>query len=239
MSTDCKEIGSQLTIRIKTEDNQGTHSIYFNRGVAGSHAYNAKFGKYRRWHLISKYGTPMWRNIINPRSMPGPESEVAFAWLSRGLEEALLEFISEATGDQFQLRAAVYEFTHKQTIQALAAAVQRGVDVKVVRHCKGVYHPKVKRNSIVQGKNGKPLTEWIPDTTTDEASKAIGKVGFDSLEHAKVWHRDTFIERRHSAALMHNKFILLLREGKPIAVWTGSTNFTGQLPFEIFLDYAE
>ena len=229
-----------LEICIKTEDNKGVHSIYFNRGVAGSRAYNNKFEKYRKWHLMTKYGIPVWRNIINPRSMPGPESQVALAWLSRGLEEALLEFISQASGEQFQLRAAVYEFTHEQTIDALADAVQRGVDVKIVRHCKGVYHPKVKRNSIVHDENGKPVSQWIPDTTTDEAAKAIRKVGFDSLEHAKTWHHDTFIERRHSTALMHNKFILLLQEGKPIAVWTGSTNFTGQfIILEYVIDYTD
>ncbi|KAL7488234.1 hypothetical protein ACHAW6_013829 [Cyclotella cf. meneghiniana] len=245
--------GSPLDVRITTEDpNKGTHGIFFNRGVAGSHAYMQKFGEYRKWHLVSKYGIPIMRNIINPRNIPPPEkSKEALGWLSRGLEEALLEFLSQASGSKFQLRAAVYEFTHKETLQALADAVERGVDVKVIRHCKGVHHPTVKRNNIVRDEHGKVVTEWIPDTTTAEATKAIEQIGkpnslerlrltvtdypnrnisfylgFQSLEHAHTWHRDTFIERRHSSALMHNKFIILLENGIPKQVWTGSTNFT-------------
>ena len=46
------------------------------------------------------------------------------------------------------------------------------------------------------------------------------------MGYAKKWHHDTFIERKHSSALMHNKFIVLLKAGVPTQVWTGSTNFT-------------
>jgi hypothetical protein len=178
-STKSVGFGSPLQVRIKTEDpTVGQHGIYFNRGVAGCHAYNSKFDRYRKWHLVSKYGIPVWRNIINPREITELEqSKEALSWLSRGLEEAVLEFISQTSGSKFQLRAAVYEFTHKETIGALAAAIERGVDVKIIRHCKGVYHPKVKRNSIVRDADGKVETQWIPDTTTDEAEKAIKSVG--------------------------------------------------------------
>ncbi|KAL3795471.1 hypothetical protein HJC23_000829 [Cyclotella cryptica] len=227
-STKLVTYGSPLDLRITTEDpSKGTHGIFFNRDVAGSQAYTEKFGEYRKWHLVSKYGIPIMRNIINPRDIPSPEkSKEALEWLSRGLEEALLEFLSQATGSKFQLRAAVYEFTHKETLQALADAVERGVNVKIIRHCKGVNHPKVKRKTIVHDEHGKVVTEWIPDTTTAEATKAIQQIGFESLEFAHTWHRDTFIERRHSSALMHNKFIILLENGTPTQVWTGSTNFT-------------
>lgn len=227
MSAKSVGLGASLKVRITTQDpSQGTHGIYFNRGVTGQE-YNTSFGEYRKWHLISKYGIPLWKNIINPRDIPDPdESKEALSWLSRGMEEALLEFISQASGSKYQIRAAVYEFTHKETIQALAAAVERGVDVKIIRHCKGAHHPKVKRNSIVKDEDGKIITEWIPDSTSDEAARAIGQVGFSSLDHAKTWHRDTFIERRHSSALMHNKFIILLEDGEPTQVWTGSANFT-------------
>lgn len=99
-------MGAALQVRVTTEDpSQGTHGIFFNRGVAGSHAYNTKFSEHRKWHLVSSYGVPVWRNIINPREIPDPEeSKHALAWLSRGLEEALLDFISQATGGNFQVR---------------------------------------------------------------------------------------------------------------------------------------
>ncbi|EED91221.1 predicted protein [Thalassiosira pseudonana CCMP1335] len=207
-------VESPLQVTVATEDpSNGVHGVYFNRGAAGSRAFSEKFGEYKKWHLSSKFGAPRWKSIIDPRSIPCPDrSSEALAWLSRGLEEALIAFLSQATsGDQ--LRATVYEFTHPETLREFASAVERGVDVKIIRHCKGSYHSKVKRGAIVRDKNGKVEKEWVPDTTTDSAKKAIDK-------------HDTFIERKHSSGLMHNKFIIILKKNKPVGVWTGSTNFT-------------
>lgn len=49
--------------------------------------------------------------------------------------------------------------------------VERGVDVKIIRHCKGVYH---------RGERG--AIKWVPDSTTDEAERAIRSVG-EYIEH--------------------------------------------------------
>ena len=149
--------GSPLQVSISTEPDPSLakHGIYFNRGAAPSHAYLSKFGEYRKYHLVDKFGTLEWKSIINPRSIPSPEkSKEALAWLSRGLEEALLQFLSQVTqpGSEYQLRAAVYEFTHEETIQAFAKAVERGVDVKIIRHCKG----KIK-NMTMQTKNANTI----------------------------------------------------------------------------------
>ncbi|KAL9191413.1 hypothetical protein ACHAXT_001119 [Thalassiosira profunda] len=220
--------GSSVTVKITTEDpTKGKHGIYFNRGVAGSKAYTQKFGGFRKHHLVSKFGSQQWRPIINPRLIPDmAKSEEALAWLSRGLEEALIEFISQAKGKDHRLLATVYEFTHPETVQAFASAVERGVDVKIVRHCKGTYRARVKRNDIVKDESGEIAKDWIPDGATDAAKKAIDGIGFASLEHAHTWQHDTFIERKHSSGLMHNKFIVLVENGKPVQVWTGSVNPT-------------
>jgi phosphatidylserine/phosphatidylglycerophosphate/cardiolipin synthase-like enzyme len=212
--------GSTVALTVSTEDPaEGVHGIFFNRGAAGSKAYSEKFGEFRKFHVVNHYDKPEWRPIINPRSIPDPEkSEEARAWLSRGLEEALLQFIAQATGSEYRLLAAVYEFTHEETIQAFASAIERGVDVKIIRHCKGTFRAK--------DENGKAVKDWIPDSTTDEATKAIDAVGFDNMKAAHIWHHDTFIERRHSSGIMHNKFIILLKNDKPISLWTGSINFT-------------
>ncbi|KAL7550264.1 hypothetical protein ACHAWF_013499 [Thalassiosira exigua] len=220
--------GLPVVVKITTEDpTKGKHGIYFNRGVAGSKAYAEKFGEYRKFHLVKKFGTARWKSIINPRSIPDPEkSKEALAWLSRGLEEALLQFICQADSNQYRLLATVYEFTHEETLRAFASAVERGVDVKIIRHCRGTYRTRVKRNDILKYEDGKIIKEWIPDDTTESAKEAIGNIGFDSLEHAHTWQHDTFIERRHGSGIMHNKFILLVKNGKPLQVWTGSTNPT-------------
>lgn len=52
-----------------------------------------------------------------------------------------------------------------------------------------------------------------PQTSTKEA---LARTGIQSL----------CIPRQTGAAISHNKFIVLLRDGHPVAVWTGSTNLT-------------
>ncbi len=221
------KVGSPLVVTVTTEDpSTGKHGVYFNRGVAGSQAYAEKFGEFRKWHKVNKYGTPHWTSTINPLSIPDPaKKKEACAWLSRGLEEALLEFISQAGDEKMQIRGTAYEFTHKEVVHAFAAAVERGVDVKIIRHVKGSYRPKTRYNDVVKDEEGKVVKEWVPDKTTDDTQRAIDAVGFHSLDHARIWHDDTFIER-HTSSIMHNKFIILLRNCKPVEVWTGSTNFT-------------
>ncbi|KAK1747269.1 phospholipase D superfamily protein [Skeletonema marinoi] len=220
-------VGSPLVVTVTTEDpSTSKHGIYFNRGAAGSQAYAEKFGEFRKWHRVNKYGTPHWTSTINPLTIPDPaKKKEACAWLSRGLEEALLEFISQAKDSSWQLRVTAYEFTHKEVIHAFAAAVERGVDVKIIHHFKGSHRPKTRYNDVVKDKDGKVMKEWVPDKTTSDTQRAIDAVGFQSLDHARIWHHDTFIER-HTSSIMHNKFIILLRDGKPVELWTGSTNFT-------------
>ena len=194
--------GSSVSVTVTTEDpNEGSHGIYFNRGAAGSKAYVDKFGEFRKYHRINHFGKSVLKPIIDPRSMPAEKSKEARAWLSRGLEEGLLRFLSLASGSEYRLLAAVYEFTHAETLQAFALAIERGVDVKIVRH-------------------------WKNDSTTEEVTKAISEQGFKSAVDADIWHHNTFIERKHSSGLMHNKFIILMKNGKPVSVWTGSINFT-------------
>jgi hypothetical protein len=141
------------------------------------------------------------------------------------LEEALLEFISQAADKGWQIRATAYEFTHKEVVHAFAAAVERGVDVKIIRHVKGTMRPKTRYNDVIRDEDGKVVKEWVPDNTTKDAQTAIDAVGFRSLDNARAWHHDTFIER-HTSSIMHNKFITLLHKGVAVQVWTGSTNFT-------------
>ena len=220
-------VGTPLAVQVTTEDpSTGKHGVYFNRGAAGSQAYAKKFAEYRKWHKVKSYGISHWTSVINPLSIPDlVKREEACAWLSRGLEEALLEFISQASDSNWQLRVTAYEFTHKEVIHAFAAAIERGVDLKIIYHVKGSYRPKTRYNDVVRDEDGNVVKEWVPDTTTKDTQRYIDAVGFHSLEYAKIWHNDTFIER-HTSSIMHNKFIILLHNEKPLEVWTGSTNFT-------------
>ncbi|MEQ1913378.1 MAG: phospholipase D-like domain-containing protein, partial [Vicinamibacterales bacterium] len=94
------------------------HDVFFNRGVIGSQAYAREFG--------NRAPDPE-----NPRS-------TEMKWLSRGLFEALIEFIGLA-GDGMSLRAAFYEFHYQPVANALAKAIEAGADVKIVYDAESTY----------------------------------------------------------------------------------------------------
>jgi phosphatidylserine/phosphatidylglycerophosphate/cardiolipin synthase-like enzyme len=107
------------TIDITTNDpGVGTHGIYFNRGVAASQAYAAKF------HDV-------------PDKLPPDRRSEALTWLSRGLYEALRAFLTDGASASLAIRAAVYEFTEPSLLAAFAEAHSAGADVRIVYHASG------------------------------------------------------------------------------------------------------
>jgi len=169
---DSLRVGKEVSVRVLTEsEDYGRHAIFFNRGVAGSQAYARRFG-----------------NRL-PNEVPHRE---AYIWLSRGLEEAILSYIAQASDGSYALRAAVYEFSYPPVLDAFAAAARKGVGVQIVydRRARGPYE------------------------ATEEAVESAG------LTHCMI------PRTKNPSYIAHNKFIVLLKNGKPIQVWTGSTNFT-------------
>ena len=125
-------------------------------------------------------------------------------WLSRGLLEAALAFIAQANSAKFELRVAAYEFYYEPILVALKTAAVLGVQVRIS------FDGGDKR------RNGS-----IKATTTSLANQeAIQRVGLESISNLTLYPRTLY------GSIPHNKFILLLKEGRPIQVWTGSTNLT-------------
>lgn len=166
------------SIKFKTpSDKAGEHSVFFNRGVAGSLAYARKF-----------------KNKRPSENMTEKETKDALKWLSRGLEEALINFIKSAKDSSYQLKAAVYEFEYLPVLEAFKEVnEERNVDVQIIYDSRG---EKEANNHAI---NESGLNRDIVFPRATEADQ-----GF----------------------LSHNKFIILLKNNKPISVWTGSTNIT-------------
>lgn len=102
----------EVDVAVRTEASEdGHHNVYFNRGVAGSQAYARQFGN---------------------RPPDEVENGEAFTWLSRGLYEALEAFVNDCVPGRHRLRIAAYEFRYPRFLQTIRAAVDRGVDVRVV-----------------------------------------------------------------------------------------------------------
>ena len=175
------ERAEPLEVTVTTEPvTDGTHAVYFNRGVAGSQAYIRRFGD----------------------KSPDEIGQAAYTWLSRGLEEALIDYIGQAEkGDA--LRAAVYEFSYAPVLEAFRKAAKRGVDIRIVFDAREKWDKK----------NDKPAGPF------EANRKAVREAGITKY----------CIERTESRSyISHNKFIVVLRgkKKKPEQVWTGSTNIT-------------
>lgn len=165
-----------VEVPVTTEVETGpAHSAFFNRGSVATQEYARRFQN-------------------EPPSKAGPG---AYAWLSRGLLEALVAFLGRATAG-WSIHGAVYEFQWPEALAAVRRAHQRGAAVKVLFDNIEAYDSK-----------GKPQGPWKKNR------EAITKARIKSL----CWGRK-------NGKLMHNKFFVLSQNGQPRAVWTGSTNLT-------------
>ena len=82
--------------------------------------------------------------------------------------------------------------------QALKEAIARGVNVRVILDHKS--------------------SKGVPKSTTADALAAIEANAFP-VEHL-------VFRTNPASAISHNKFIVFVRDGMPVSLWTGSTNFT-------------
>ena len=116
-------------IDITTEDPVGgDHDIYFNRGIAGSQAY------------VHRFGDRAPDDVVPP--------DAAFAWLSRGLYEALEDFLRSCVPGRDTLRIAAYEFNYKKFLDLVVDVVNAGVDVQIVYDARKD-SPRIKNQAAV------------------------------------------------------------------------------------------
>ena len=161
-----------VKIDITTEcPETGDHDIFFNRGVAASQAYARRFGNKR------------------PEEVPNRK---AYEWLSRGLNEALEDFVRLCEPGQHALRIAAYEFHYEPFLEVIQATREAGVDVRIVYDARKDYPRTLNRNAT-----------------------------------ARTGLAEVCLERTQPKSyISHNKFIVKTDNGKPVAVWTGGTNFS-------------
>ncbi len=124
-------------------------------------------------------------------------------WLSRGLLEGALGFIAQAKSSRFSLHCCFYELTYPPILKALADAAAAGAEVQVTFDADHFKRSRNRREESAQGKRNR-----------------------EAIEAFKGRPRLHFKERIHYISLTHNKFMVLLDNGRPVQVWTGSTNIT-------------
>lgn len=229
-----------VEVKINTEKNEdGPHAIFFNRGVAGSQSYINRFSDHLRWYKTD----PKEENVkdirlkeyIHPQDVPDGE---AYKWLSRGLEEALLQYIKQAKDSTYKIRASLYELSHRPAAQAFIDALDRGVDVQIIHHAKRKLSYKLQRNSNAQTaidykdgsksslyKNKELVKRYNGDDVFQTAMETIGSVGVSQKSSLEGFKK--LLIPRTEMSISHNKFIILIKDDKAQQVWTGSTNITG------------
>lgn len=179
-------IHAQVTITITTESPEtGDQDVYFNRGIAASQAYVRRFGDKR------------------PRDVPNRK---AFEWLSRGLNEALEDYVRSCVPGVHALRIAAYEFNYDEFLAVVRQVLDTGVDISIVydarkdnprdRNRAAVAqhglddpsvsfertHPKsyISHNKfIVKLENGSPKSVWTGGTNFSEG----GIYGHSNVAH--------------------------------------------------------
>ncbi len=165
---------ARVAFHIDTEDPAGgDQDVYFNRGIAASQEYVRRFGDRRPQEVINRK---------------------AFEWLSRGLNEALEEFLRSAVPGTHSLRIAAYEFNYDEFLGVVKEMHNAGVDIKFIYDAR-------------------------KENPRDRNRQKVAEAGLD-LQGVRF-------ERTHPKSyISHNKFIVKLEHGDPIAVWTGGTNFS-------------
>jgi phosphatidylserine/phosphatidylglycerophosphate/cardiolipin synthase-like enzyme len=179
-----------IRIRVETEPlySTGPHDVFFNRGVASSQAYRRRFGN------------------VSPFDLPPAKQREALQWLSRDLDDAMLRFIRRARRND-SLLGCFYEFRYPPVAEALKAAIDRGVNVRLIvdgkenasRDARGVLHPSFPREENL-------------------AMLAAAGIPADRVMLREARRND----------IQHNKFMVLLKgvARRPTEVWTGSTNLS-------------
>ena len=131
-------------------------------------------------------------------------SVAEWEWLGRGLEAGLLRFIARAKGAGWGLHCAFSELSYNPILDALAQCRGAGTDLRVLCDCKP---PRWNDDR-------KEWTDYGP-TQMNEQSFRIAGMG------------DSAIRRAASrSSIMHSNFLVLLKDGEPRAVWTGSISMT-------------
>jgi phosphatidylserine/phosphatidylglycerophosphate/cardiolipin synthase-like enzyme len=128
---------------------------------------------------------------------PSDAGPGAYDWLSRGLLEAMITFLGKAESG-WEVHGAIYEFQWRAVLAAIKKAHQRGATVKV-------------------------LYDDIEEYDSDGEPKGPWSKNRDAIKAAQI---KSLCKGRKNGRLMHNKFFVLSHNGRPKAVWTGSTNFT-------------
>lgn len=121
-------------------------------------------------------------------------------------------------------RAAAYKFLSRGLEEALLAFIARADGPDFELHgaiYEFQWQPVLKALGAAAATNAKVtvIYDAIPGATKP------GQHNLEAINHAGI---GDLVKARTRGSIMHNKFLVLSKNGTPVAVWTGSTNVTEQ-----------
>jgi phosphatidylserine/phosphatidylglycerophosphate/cardiolipin synthase-like enzyme len=192
------ELQAQDTVSLQVHtEHPDVHGVWFNRGVFASQAYAEQFGNKPPAEVLNN---------------------VAWQWLSRGLEEALLAFIGQACDSTWELHGAFYEFQHPAVLGALGVARQAGATIRLVVDANNPKNPPavtaagiddlietwrahavIPHNKfLVASQHGQPVAVWTGSTNITEngifGQSNVGHAVRDpavAAQYLAYWHQLT------------------------------------------------
>ncbi|PQP04350.1 phospholipase [Pseudomonas frederiksbergensis] len=122
-TADAPQLGEFLEVTVTTDNGLPTgQNVIFNRAVAASQAFQRKFADLDAMLSVNK-------------KMPIEEwPDAPRQWLENGLLSRLLGFIERARDGEWALDIAIYEYQLQVIVDAVNAAFERGVKVRVLYH---------------------------------------------------------------------------------------------------------
>ena len=191
--------GPEIEVTTASSDEDGVHNILFNRAAGGSQAFARNFPEAvalceekRKSGGISKLDVEDLDKV----------SSGCKAWLTRGVLPQILDTIAQAKGTGWALDLALYEYEWHEIVDAVNAASERGVHVRLIFHAKKAKKPKDKTQENAE--NAEPLVQ-----------KGQARARLTSA----IFHNKFIVLSKVSKAGSD-----LTR--KPVTVLCGSTNFT-------------
>ncbi|ATE78338.1 phospholipase D-like domain-containing protein [Pseudomonas frederiksbergensis] len=122
-TADAPQLGESLEVTVTTDNGLPKgQNVIFNRAVAASQAFQRKFADLDALLSVNKT-LPIEEWPDAPRQ-----------WLENGLLARLLGFIERAVDGQWALDIAIYEYQLQAIVDAVNAAFERGVKVRVLYH---------------------------------------------------------------------------------------------------------
>jgi phosphatidylserine/phosphatidylglycerophosphate/cardiolipin synthase-like enzyme len=188
--------GPEVKVTTSSTDEDGSHNILFNRAAGGSQAFSRNFPAAVALCEEKRKKGGIQKLTVEDLDQVSPGCK---AWLTRGVLPQILGLIAQAKNAKWALDIAIYEYEWHEIVEAVNAASDRGVLVRLIYHAR-----KDDKQTAENEANARPLI--AKGQAKPRVTSAIFHDKFIVL--SKVTKPGGAVAR------------------KPVTVLCGSTNFT-------------